>query len=65
MMNKKERETLTEMFANIRGRVLATIEKQIEEFFKNKTKEKYYKISKSDLINFCKKFIKVIKDNKE
>lgn len=40
-------------------------EKQIEEFFKNKTKEKYYKISKSDLINFCKKFIKVIKDSEE
>ena len=34
MMNKKERETLNEMFANIRGRVLATIENQIVEFKK-------------------------------
>lgn len=36
MMNKKERETLNEMFANIRDRVLATIENQIVEFKKER-----------------------------
>lgn len=34
MMDKKEKETFNEMFANIRGRVLATIENQIVEFKK-------------------------------
>lgn len=33
-MNKKEKETLNEMFANIRSRVLVTIENQIVEFKK-------------------------------
>lgn len=34
MMNKKEKETLNEMFANIRVRVLTNIENQIVEFKK-------------------------------